>query len=215
MKLRAPRLYLVTDRHQTRRPLCEVVEAALAGGVDAVQLREKDLGARDLLSLAEELRRVSEAAETLLLVNDRVDVALACGAAGVHLTGSSLPVAQARALLGPDRLLGASTHSLAEAQAAERDGVDFVVFGPIFPTPSKSAYGEPQGLDRLRAVCAQIACPVVAIGGITSERVPSVLAAGAYGIAVISAIIAAADPQAVAQELRLQLAAPAPPGKPR
>jgi thiamine-phosphate pyrophosphorylase len=195
-------LYVITDRQQTAgRPLPAVVEAALRGGAPAFQLREKDLAPRELYPLAQEMRQLTQAYEARLLINDRIDVALAVDAEGVHLTTTSLPVAVARRLLGPERLLGVSTHSLAEAQAAAAGGADFVVFGPVFFTPSKASYGEPVGLEALRAVCAAVALPVLAIGGIKKTNLDRVIAAGAGGIAVISAVIAADDPTAAAQDL--------------
>lgn len=195
-------LYVITDRQQTGgRPLHAVMEAALCGGARAFQLREKDLAPRDLLPLAQEMRQLTQAYEARLLINDRIDVALAVDADGVHLTTSSLPVSVARRLLGPERLLGVSTHSLAEAQAAAEGGADFVVFGPVFFTPSKAPYGQPVGLEALRAVCAAVALPILAIGGIKKVNLDQVVAAGADGIAVISAVIAADDPTAAAQEL--------------
>jgi thiamine-phosphate pyrophosphorylase len=146
-------LYVVTDRQLTGgRPLRLVVEAALRGGARAFQLREKDLSPRELYPLALEMRQLTRAYGARLLINDRVDVALAVDADGVHLTTTSLPASIARRVLGPGRLLGVSTHTLAEAQAAAEEGADFLVFGPVFFTPSKAPYGEPVGLDALRAV---------------------------------------------------------------
>ena len=199
------RLYFVTDRKQTAgHPLVDVVRAALDGGVRAVQLREKDLEAGELYHLALQLRKVTERYNARLFINDRLDVALAVEADGVHLGQTSFPVATARRLFGPGKLIGVSTHSLAEITAAA--GADFIVFGPVYFTPSKAAYGEPQGLDRLREAVAQSPVPVFAIGGINVERIPHVLTAGAYGVAMISAISAAPDPTQAARDLlhRLQ-----------
>jgi thiamine-phosphate pyrophosphorylase len=195
-------LYVITDRQQTAgRPLPAVVEAALCGGARALQLREKDLAPRDLLPLAQEMRRLTQAYGARLLINDRIDVALAVNADGVHLTTTSLPVDVARQLLGPNRLLGVSTHSRAEAQVAAEGGADFIVFGPVFFTPSKAPYGEPVGLEALRDACAAVALPILAIGGIKKVNLDQVVAAGANGIAVISAVIAADDPTAATQDL--------------
>jgi thiamine-phosphate pyrophosphorylase len=194
------RLYLVTDRKQSGgRPLVEAVKAALEGGVRAVQLREKDLGGRDLYFLARDLRNLTARYGACLLINDRIDVALAVEADGVHLGQASLPVTEARKLLGPEKLIGVSTHSLDEIAGAA--GADFLVFGPVYFTPSKAAYGEPQGLNRLREAVAQSLLPVFAIGGITTEKLAEVCTAGAYGVAMISAIISAPDPQEAAQRL--------------
>jgi thiamine-phosphate pyrophosphorylase len=193
-------LYLVTDRHQTRgRPLVECVEAALRGGVRAVQLREKDLSARELMELGGRLRKLTVRHEAALLINDRIDVAMACDADGVHLAASSFDVCDARALLGPDRIVGVSTHAPEQVIAAEQAGADFVVFGPVFDTPSKRGYGPPLGLAALTHAASAVAIPVLAIGGITADRVHEVRAAGAAGVAVIRAILAAEDPEAAAR----------------
>jgi len=195
-------LYLITDRQQTAgQSLPDVIEAALRGGVRAVQVREKDLAPRQLYPLACELRRLTRQYGARLLINDRIDIALAVQADGVHLTTTSLPVAVARRALGSEALIGVSTHNLAEAQAAAEGGADFLVFGPVFHTPSKAPYGEPVGLTALRAVRRAVNIPTLAIGGIKKGNVEQVLAAGADGIAVISAIIAAADPAAATREL--------------
>ena len=199
-------LYVITDRQQTGgRPLVEVIEAALRGGVRAVQLREKDLPPRELYPLAQEIQRLTQRYDARLLINDRIDVACAVNADGVHLTPTSLPPAVARQLLGPMRLIGVSTHNAAEARAAEEGGADFIVFGPVFYTPSKAPYGEPVGLEALRTVRAAVTLPIFAIGGVKRANLEDVLAAGADGIAVISAVIAADDPTAAAQELRAAL----------
>jgi thiamine-phosphate pyrophosphorylase len=193
---------LVTDRQATGgRPLLAVVEACLGAGLRAVQLREKDLPAGDLLRLATALRELTARHRARLLVNDRVDVALAVGADGVHLPGTGLPPAAARALVGPERLIGVSTHSAAEAEAAAAGGADVVFFGPIYDTPSKRRYGAPQGLAGLAAVCRATRLPVVAIGGVTAARVPELRDAGAAGIAVIRALLEAEDPAAATKSL--------------
>ena len=203
---RLPRLYIVTDRQQTaERRLEDVIAAATHDGASMVQLREKDLSARELYALGSRLKPRLDAAKVPLLINDRVDVALALDAAGVHLAGHSLPTPEARRVLGAQKLLGVSTHSLDQARAAADDGADFVVFGPVFSTPSKIAYGPPQGLTRLAEVVQHLAIPVLAIGGITTANVPTVLETGAYGIAMIRAVLAAPDPRAAAEQLRRQL----------
>ncbi len=196
------RLYVVTDRHQTAgRPLAEVVAAAARGGVGAVQLREKDLSARELYDLGACLQEVLSPYRVPLLINDRLDVALALHAAGVHLAGHSLPTRTARSMLGPDKLLGVSTHSLDAAHQAAEEGADFVVFGPVFATPSKLAYGPPQGLSQLAAVVRDVSIPVLAIGGITPVNLPQVQQTGAHGVAMIRAVLAAPDPCAATQQL--------------
>ena len=196
------RLYAVTDRQQTAgRPLAEVIAAAARGGLGAVQLREKDLSARDLYDLGTSLQEALKPHGVPLLINDRIDVALALDAAGVHLAGHSLPTRTARRVLGPGKLLGASTHGLEAARQAADEGADFVVFGPVFPTPSKLAYGPPQGLPRLAEVVRHVPVPVIGIGGINPANLAQVMQAGAHGVAMIRAVLAAPDPCAATREL--------------
>jgi thiamine-phosphate pyrophosphorylase len=200
-------LYLITAREQLPpgRSLVEAVAAALEGGVRAVQLREKDLAAAELYPLARELRTLTARHGARLLINDRLDIALAVDADGVHLGGHSLPVAIVRKILGPDKLIGVSTHHPEEVLAAQRDGADFVTFGPVFFTPSKAAYGEPVGLERLRKACTSSTLPVFALGGVTRERIAELRAAGSHRAALISAILAAADPAAAAAAILARL----------
>lgn len=204
---RSPRLYLVTDRHATGgRPLPEVVRAALAGlppaarGAVAVSLREKDLEARALLALARDLRAITRDAGATLFVNDRPDVALAADADGVHLGGRSLSPADV-ARFAPGLAVGVSTHGRAEVQAAARHpNVAFAVFGPVWDTPSKRAYGAPVGLDALRDA-ATVGLPLLALGGVTAARAPECVGSGAAGIACIRAVLAAPDPGKALQDL--------------
>ena len=192
----------MTDRHQTgSRDLLAVVGEALQAGVRAVQLREKDLATRDLYDLAGKLLAMTREAGAALLINDRVDVAMALAADGVHLTRRSLPPGEARRLLGPEKLVGISCHSLAEVREAEDGGVDFVVLGPIFETPSKARFGPPLTTAILRQARATTSLPILAIGGINSMRISEVMAVGADGVSVISAVMAAPDPAAAASEL--------------
>ncbi len=192
-----PILCYVTDRgalapNQTNEAqiaaLAERVRRAIAVGVDWIQLREKDLTARQLVRLAAETVRAAQNTSTRIVVNDRLDVALAAGAAGVHLGVQSLPVAAVagqRRRLPEGFLVGASCHALAEVEAAAREGADYVIFGPVFATPSKAAFGPPQGVEKLAEVCARVRVPVLAIGGITAENAVECLRAGAAGIAAI------------------------------
>ena len=187
-------LYLVTDRQQTGgRPLVPLVEEAVRGGLRAVQVRERDLATRELLGLARELCATMHGQGGLVLINDRVDLALALGADGVHLRADSLPVAVARRLLGSDRLIGVSAHSTDEVVRAESDGADFAVLGPIYETPSKHQYGKPIGLRPLEEASRRCRIPVFAIGGITVSRVAEVRRPPAYGVAAVSAILSAAS----------------------
>jgi thiamine-phosphate pyrophosphorylase len=187
-------LCLVTDRAQVTGPLEEAVEACLGAGLKAIQLREKDLAVRDLLSLARVLRESTRRHGAKLIVNDRADVALAVGADGVQRAGTSLPVSALRAISPPGFLIGASVHSLAEARAAEPEGADFLLFGPVYDTPSKREYGPPQGLSALERVASTVRLPVFAVGGVTPARVAEVVRAGASGVAVIGAVLGAARP---------------------
>lgn len=189
------RLVLVTDRRQTRgRDLVALVAECVAAGLPAVQVREKDLAARDLAELCRRILAEAPPPGCFLVVNDRVDVALAVGAGGVQRTSASLAVGDIKAVVKNDILIGASVHSLEESVEAEAAGADWLTFGPVYDTPSKRAYGPPQGLAALGRVTRAVSIPVVAIGGITAERVTEVRAAGAYGVAAISAILAADDP---------------------
>lgn len=204
-------LYLITDRGNTgQRPLLEVLRVALEAGVRLVQLREKDLQTRELLQLAESCLELTRAYGAKLLINDRVDCVQAIQADGVHLRTESLPVSVVRRILGSQYLIGISTHSVDEVMSAQEEGADFVVFGPIYETPSKRAYGAPLGLEALSAVCRQSRLPVFAIGGITPERVAAVRQVGAYGVAVISGILAAPSVENAVREFLRHLAAPVP-----
>ena len=187
------KLYLITDRHATKMPLPQAVRLALEGGVRSVQLREKDLSVRELLSLARELRGVTREFGAKLFINDRVDVARAVEADGVHLGLQSMPVDAVRRIVGTSMMIGASTHSVQEAKDAETKGADFITYGPIFDTPSKAAYGQPVGKDSIKSVKYEIEIPIFAIGGIKSGNAIKVFGAGAAGVAVISSILAADD----------------------
>jgi thiamine-phosphate pyrophosphorylase len=166
-----------------------------------VQLREKDLPGRDLFLLAERFRALTDRYGALFLVNDRVDVALASGADGVHLGTASIPPGEARKLLGPGRFLGVSTHSSREVAEAEEGGADYATFGPVWATPSKAPYGEPVGLPALQEACRAHALPLFALGGVTPGRVGEALAAGARGVAAIAALLAAENPARAAREM--------------
>ena len=195
-------LYLVTDRlHTAGRDLLWVLEQALDGGVRAIQLREKDLSGQELFMLAEKTRQLCQRYKAALLINDRLDVALAVDAAGVQLGKISLPLPDARALLGTNRLIGASVHSLEEAQRAESGGADFIVFGPVYFTPSKAVFGPPQGVPALKKIVEIARLPVYAIGGIKAENIPELRSAGVERVALISAILEAPQPKEVAEKM--------------
>jgi thiamine-phosphate pyrophosphorylase len=197
-----PVVHLVTDR-RLAPDLARRADAALRGiarGKVLVQLREKDLGGRDLLALARELAAVCRAHGQLLAVNDRVDVALAAGADGVHLPSAGIPPREARRLLGPDALVGVSCHSVEDVRRARDGGASHAYLGPIHDTPSKRPYGPPVGLAALRAAAA-LGLPLVALGGMDAARAPEAFAAGAAGIAAVRAWLAGPDPAAAVRAL--------------
>lgn len=203
------RLYLVTDRDLALgRSLADVVDRAVRGGVTAIQVREKSLGGRAFLDEITTLRRLLAGSAVPLFVNDRVDLALAAGADGVHVGQEDLPAAQARRLVGTKLLLGVSVATEDEARRAITDGADYVSVSPVFLTPTKpdaeSAVGL-AGVERIRR--AVPAAPLLAIGGIDSGNARSVVTAGADGVSVVSAIMAATDPEAAAAALRLEVEA--------
>ncbi len=226
---RVPLVCFVTDRRslaeapEPRRTLTSNIAAAVAAGVDWIQIREKDLSGKELSQITQDaLQAASSALSTTargpisstngprrarILVNDRLDVALATQAGGVHLGEHSLPPQEARRLADSigcesDFLIGVSCHSLESARNAEEAGADYLFFGPVFATPSKAAYGAPQGLERLAEVCRAVSIPVLAIGGITAENCSACLSAGASGIAAIRLFQDAADLPAVIRALR-------------
>lgn len=186
--------------------LLETIRKAATAGVDWIQIREKDLEARILLELVRLAVADTRGTGTSIQVNDRLDVALAAGAAGVHLGEASLPVEMVaewrRSSKRADFRIGASCHSLEGARAAERAGADYIFFGPVFATPSKAAFGAPQGIERLSEVCKALRIPVLAIGGVTMENAASCIAAGAAGFAAIRLFQESMDLSAVVSHLR-------------
>lgn len=196
------RLYLITDRNQTGgRDLVDVVKEALDGGVKAVQLREKDLPIRELLKLAEEMRKITKDAKAMLFINGRMDVAIAVEADGIHLGQTDLPVNVVRRIVGNRFLIGVSTHNLNEAKEAEASSANFITFGPIFETPAKLKYGKPVGIEALKRVKSGASIPVYAIGGIKSGNIEQILDTRADGVALISAIIGVREPKRAVEEL--------------
>lgn len=200
-------LYLVTDPEMTaRRGLVETVGAAVAGGVTMVQLRDKEAPARALAEAGRALLALLRPLGVPLVVNDRVDVAHAIGADGVHVGQSDLPPAAARAILGPAAIVGLSITAAAELSTLD-GAVDYVGLGPLYPTGTKTDAAPALGEAAFTAIRREIACPVVAIGGLNLANTARTLAAGADGLAVVSAVCAAADPCAAAQQLRAAIAA--------
>ncbi len=196
----ALRVYLVTDQKSLRgRTLTDVVLAAVQGGVTCVQLREKEMCTRDFVALACSIQALLQPFQVPLIINDRLDVALACGAQGVHLGQSDMPVMQARQLLPPEVFLGLSVESLDDVVRAADQPVDYLGVSPIYATPTKTDTAAPWGLAGLRQVRAATRLPLVAIGGIHLSNASEVLQAGADGLAVVSAICSADEPGAAAQ----------------
>ena len=221
----SPLLCYVTDRRSlpvansadSIEALTRKIAEIAATGVDWVQIREKDLTARELASLTRQALTIAgkysakRSSTVRVLVNERLDVALAERADGVHLGEKTLPVGEAKRLIASavrrqpideSFLIGVSCHSIEAAQAAERDGADYIFFGPIFATPSKAGFGEPQGLARLAQVCRAANLPVLAIGGVAVENVESCLAAGAAGIGAIRLFQSAVDPRKTVSSMR-------------
>ena len=196
------RLYLVTDRRQIAGGrLLSVLAQFIASGGRAIQLRERDLNTREQLDLARAIQALTRSTGTKLLINDRADVAAVGKTDGVHLRETSLPVPAARRIVGSDRLIGVSAHSVQGVVQAEAQGADFAVLGPIYDTPSKREYGPPLGLHLLERACRQVRMPVFAIGAMSPSRVREVRNAGAFGIAVISYILGAPDAADATREL--------------
>lgn len=202
-----PRLCLITDRRLAGgRLLVEAVREAIEGGARFIQYREKTLGHRAAFEEAMALRTLTAAHGALFVINDDLDLALACGADGVHLGQDDLPLTVARGLAGPDRLIGISTHTVEEAVLAQAGGADYIGLGPIFETATKPSPRPPLGREGIAAVRARVTVPIYAIGGMTVERAGEAVRAGASGVAVISAIWTTPDIRRAASELVQALA---------
>ncbi|MEW6208919.1 MAG: thiamine phosphate synthase [Acidobacteriota bacterium] len=202
-----PLIYLITDRSRLAQSSCALsalvsfLDRAFEAGVDMVQIRERDLSAKDLFLLARRVNRSAIEHKARLLINDRADVAAAAGA-GVHLTTRSMRADAVRRAFGEDMLIGVSTHGMKEALEAEIGGADFIVFGPVFETESKKSYGPPVGLDALTEVASRLKIPVIALGGINLDNFRSTLDCGAAGVAAISMFADAEDLKAVVQKIK-------------
>ncbi len=206
-------LYVVTDSGLARgRPLVEIVAAAIRGGADAVQLREKEAPARAQLALGRRLRDLTREAGVLFIVNDRADLAVALDADGVHVGQDDLPPDVARRIVGPERIIGVSAGTLDEALAARDAGADYLGVGPIYATATKPDAGAATGTELIAAIRRRVDLPIVGIGGIGRDNAAVVLAAGAEGVAVVSAVVAADDPEAAARELKERMVVARPAG---
>jgi thiamine-phosphate pyrophosphorylase len=185
-------LYVIIDSRLIRpRPLLSVAREIVAGNAAACQLREKNMSDRDLYKLAAGIRKITARSKTLFLVNDRLDIALAADADGVHLGSTDLPVKIARKVLGKDKIIGVTVRNLSGALRAQREGADYLSLGPIFPTKTKKNLPPPRGLKLITRIKKKIKVPLIAIGGINKSNVARVIGAGADGIAVVSAVTAA------------------------
>jgi len=201
------RLHVLTDTTvQSRFGHLELARLAIAGGADCIQYRRKDGSTREMIAEARGLVELCRSAGVPLLINDRIDVALAADAAGVHLGNDDFPISLARELLGPDRIIGGSAGSLAIARAVQDAGADYVGFGALYATRSKADASAPQGPEALATVAGELEVPVIGIGGIGLGQIGEVIGAGAHGVAVIAAVAAAEDPQAATAALRAAIA---------
>lgn len=196
-------LYLVTDRPLSRgRTTAEIVKAALAGGVTCVQLREKDCGTREFIYEARTIKSVLTGRNIPLIINDRLDVALAVGADGVHLGQSDMHISDARIIAGYSLIIGVSAESIDDAVEAKKNGADYIGVSPVFATPTKTDTAPPLGIEGVQEIRKRIDIPIVGIGGINQTNAASVISAGADGIAVVSAIVSADDPALAAKNLK-------------
>jgi thiamine-phosphate pyrophosphorylase len=199
-------LYVITDPRLSRgKSHLEVMRAAIEGGATAIQLRDKEASTRELIEVGQALRELTRERGVAFIVNDRVDVALAVDADGVHVGQDDMPAMLARKLVGPDKIVGVSASTVEEALQAEADGADYVSASPVFSTPTKTDTPPPTGLEGLRAFVETLRVPVVAIGGINEGNVEEVIKAGAAGVAVISAVVAAPDIAEAAKRLRARI----------
>jgi len=200
-------LYIITDEAIAGgRTHAAIADQATAGGADVIQLRDKRLGCRDLIRIGKQIREITRKSGTLFIVNDRLDVALACGADGVHLGQGDLSPGVARQLApDPGFIIGVSVGSTQEAMQAETNGADYVALSPVFSTTSKPDAGSGHGLDLLREIRSNISIPLIAIGGITRDNIGPVIYAGADGAAVISAVVSRKDIAAAAHELKTMI----------
>jgi thiamine-phosphate pyrophosphorylase len=194
-------LYTIADTlGRPELAFVKITEKLCAGGAKILQLRAKDIPSRDFLTLAQAVRKICRRSGCLLIVNDRADIALAVDADGVHVGQEDLPLKAARKVLGSNKIIGVSTHDLQQARAAEHDGADYIGFGPMYGTTTKATGYTARGLDQLREIRAMVRLPIVAIGGITTERTLATLTAGADAVAMISDLVLAKNITAKVRE---------------
>lgn len=199
----SPEVYLVTDKELSRgRPVTEIVEKAARGGVDVVQLREKGLATRDFIELALEVQKILKPFRVPLLINDRIDVTLAINADGVHIGQSDMPYELARKLLGPDAIIGLSAESIAQAEQANAYDLDYIAISPVFRTPTKEELQNELGLEGVRQITGICKHPAIGIGSIKTTNAASIIEAGADGVAVVSGICSADDPEEATRQYK-------------
>jgi thiamine-phosphate pyrophosphorylase len=197
------RFHVLTDTLlQTHFSHVELAELAIAGGADTIQFRQKGGATRAMIRVAEQMKDLCKKAGVTFMVNDRVDVAIASHADGVHLGQDDFPISLARKLLGEEAIIGGSAGSMEEARKCLLEGADYIGFGPVYPTTSKEDAGPAGGLGLLKQIVETIPLPIIAIGGITRDNIPLVMQAGVHGIAVISAVCCQKDPAEAAKYLR-------------
>jgi thiamine-phosphate pyrophosphorylase len=195
-------LHILTDTVlQSRFSHMEITRLAIAGGADTIQYRQKSGSTREMIEIARNMKRLCSETGVTFIVNDRLDVAIAAEADGVHLGQDDFPIPMARGLLGEDRIIGGSASTLDEARKCLSEGADYVGFGPVYPTSSKDDAGPVSGIDILKQVVEIIPLPIIAIGGVGAENIPDVMRAGAHGIAVISAVCCQDDPEEATRSL--------------
>jgi thiamine-phosphate pyrophosphorylase len=199
-------LYIITDRNLSKKSEVEFVREAISGGAKIIQYREKELSLRDMLKTAAKLREITKEAGVTFIINDRIDVALAVNADGVHLGKEDMPLEIARRLLGSDKIIGVTVHNVEEAIEAEKSGADYVGLSPIFETLTKGDAGEAVGTEMIKKVKEKVKIPIVAIGGINESNVQSVIEDGADGVAMISAIVTKEDVTATVKALKKKIA---------
>ena len=196
------KLHILTDTVlQSRFSHMEITRLAIAGGADTIQYRQKSGSTREMIEIARNMKRLCSEAGVTFIVNDRLDVAIAAEADGVHLGQDDFPIPMARDLLGEGRIIGGSAATLDEARKCLSEGADYVGFGPVYPTSSKDDAGPVSGIDILKQVVEVIPLPIIAIGGVSAENIPDVMRAGAHGIAVISAVCCQDDPEEATRAL--------------
>jgi len=202
MRKKIGRLHVLTDTElQSRYTHVGLTTMAIAGGADTIQFRQKSGSTREMIEIAAKIKQLCTASEVTFIVNDRLDVAIASDADGIHLGQNDFPIPLARKILGDNRIIGGSAATLEEAVICVSEGADYIGFGPVFPTGSKSDAGPVSGIDILKAAVQDFPLPIIAIGGVSVNNIPDIMRTGAHGIAVISAVCCQADPEKATRKL--------------